>query len=379
MRPRLALPLAVLLVAAALAAALAGSRAEAFGEATATALDRLCEVVGVINVDDEEVTRLCAMHRARLGADFCVKGCDPASLCRFPALEQCASGSRNCDVTHLYVGPHISSFNDHLPRFFLVKHGFCLGIDTNKLDPWTARVDRPLLEVMLAFPKAFVFPQLDGGGDMHATCDHWVLDTSNPSFQVPFYSPPQAPAFLAYNDKDAIPVKTPAFAVYETSTSVDGARTWREVNLAQDLTDEKTGLIMRDIRERRPASPDKMVFAIFKRFAGDLDDNADCGVHNYKYDSAAKTIVTFGCGTLPMGEGPVSILSSVVVDMKGGGRVLQVREVVYNAGVYRVVYRVPSLNQYFGSEASSHTPNADRYFLGALDPVSCMEMLEGEA
>lgn len=370
--------MAALLVAAALAAALAGSRAEAFGEATAsTALDRLCEVVGVINVDDEEVTRLCAKHRERLGADFCVKGCDPASLCRFPALEQCASGSRNCDVTHLYVGPHISSFNDLLPRFFLVKHGFCLGIDTNNLAPWTARVDRALLEVMLAFPKAFVFPQIGAG--MHAANEHWCLDTSRPSFQVPLSVPPQVPAFLAYNDRDAIPVKTPAFAVYETSTSVDGARKWREVDLEQDLTDDKTGLIMRDIRERRPASPDKMVFAIFRRFAGDSNGTANCGVHKYDYDSAAKTLETFGSGVLQLGEGPVSLLSSVVVDMKDGGKVLEVREVVYNAGVYRLVYKVPSLSQCFGLEACSHTPAADRYFLGALDPVSCMEMLEGEA
>ena len=373
---RLVLPMAVLLVVA-LAAALAGSRVEAFGDANVTALDRLCEVVGVINVDDETVKALCQKHRERLGADFCVKGCDPASLCRIPALEQCASGSRNCDVTHLYVGPHISSFNNLLPRFFLVKHGFCLGIDTNNLIPWTARVDRALLEVMLAFPKAFVVPQLDGA--MHAVKDHWLLDTSGPSFQVPFSGPPQLPAFLAYNDKDAIPVRTPAFAVYETSTSVDGSRTWREVHLQQDLTDEKTGLIMRDIRERRPASPDKMVFAIFRRFAGDVDGEANCGVHKYVYTSGNKILSTFGMGDMQLGEGPVSLLSSVVVDMKHRGKVLEVREIVYNAGVYRLVYKVPTQNQCFGLEACSNTLDADRYFLGALDPVSCMEMLEGEA
>ena len=377
---RLTIPLAALLLVVALAAALAGSRVEAYGsdaDAEVTALDRLCEVVNSINVDDDDVEEMCAKHLDRKGADFCVKGCDPASLCGMPALVQCASGTRTCDVTHMYVGPHLSSFNDKLPRFFLIKHGFCLRIHTDVIAAWTARVDRALLEVMLAFPKSFVIPEVGGG--MHGVCSHWCLDTSTSTFQVPFENPPALPASLGYTGGPSIPAKTPAFAVYETSTTVDGARRWREVDLEEDWTDTKTGLIPRDIRERRPASPDKMVFAIFKRFPGGADETAYSGVHNYVYNENQQTLSTLASGTLELGKGPVSLLSSVVVDMKEGGKVLEVREVVYNAGVYRLGYKVPDGLQ-FPTQYSIDTEEklADRYFLGAIDPLSCMEMLEGE-
>lgn len=369
---RLFLPIAVVAAVALLSAA-AGSVREPFG-GPETSMDRLCGVLNVINVPDD-VREKCRAHVRNKGRDYCVKGCDPQSLCKFPVLEHCSVVNSNCDVTHSYIGPHLSSFNDHLPRFFLVKHGFCVHLVVGPLAAWTARADPAVLDVMMAFPKSILLPAVDPV--FRDLAPHWVFDSAARDFAIPFHSPPDRPAFLAGDTvksvERAIPVRSPAFVVYETSTSVAGRATWRETD-----ADEVRELITRDIRERRPASPNRMVFSFFAAMAdpgpGADPAVADNGVH--RYTLAGGKLATFGAGEVDVGtEGPVCVLSSLVVNMQENGLVEEVREIVYHAGFFKLYRKVPDSRPLFGSALIDYEPVGVRFFLGALDPDSCKRLI----
>lgn len=342
------------------------------GTAAETNMDRLCKIVEVINIEDQEVRALCAEHRRSQGRDFCVKGCDPASLCGFPAIDQCSSGSRRCDVTHEFVGPHISSFNDHLPRFFLVKHAFCVRLHVGVAMEWDVRTDPALVDVMLAFPKSIMLPHVDDA--FHELRNYWSIDTSSAKTTIPFANPPARPEFLwgiGLKATPPVPIKNPAFAIYETSSSVDGNRTWRETT-----GDEIQEMVERDMEERRPASPDKMVFTFFKRF--ESGETAKNGFHEYKLQNVNgnRVLETYVCGTLDVPKAaPVSLLVSAVVDMRGGGAVTEVREVVYYTGFYKITRKILDVRPKFGT---AHGFADFRYFLGSIDPESCKKLLLGE-
>ena len=356
-------------------ATMIGSQREPFEE-TETNLDRLCGVVGIINVDDPEIKDMCRRHLNKGGRDYCVKGCDPTSLCKFPVLDQCLSGSRDCNITHAYVGPHLSSFNDNLPRFYAVKHGFCLRFEVGTR-PWRARADPGVLDVMMAFPKAVALPHVDQG--YLDLSNYWKIDSSEVSFDFPFASSPDVPVELSMKTvENPLPIKYPAFAIYETSTDVDGNNTWREVS--EEGIHE---MIERDGKERRPASPDRMSFTFFKRFAGPGDNLGSArphdlvvSFHTYKVDGG--DLKSFLMGDVEVGDSPVTLLVCVIVNMKEGGKVEEVREIAYSSGTYRICRKVPSNDTFFYSELGEKPTGADRYFLGSLDPESCKDLLQGE-
>lgn len=342
---------------------------EGGGAPTETNLDRLCRIVEVINVDNQDVSDLCAEHRRAGGRDFCVKGCDPVSLCGFPAIDQCSTGSKRCDVTHEFVGPHISSYNDHLPRFFLVKHAFCVRLEVGVAMRWFVRVDPALVNVMLAFPKSIMLPHVDDA--FHDLAGYWSLDTAEEKQTIMFAEDPGRPSFLWGSGLKAsppVPVKNPAFAIYETSASVDGERTWRETT-----GDEFDEMVERDMNERRPASPDKMVFTFFKRFE-ESGETASNGFHEYQLRNGV--LETCLLPEITVGSAPVSLLVSAVVDMKGGGVVLEVREAVYYAGVYKITRKILQTPPPF---RTNNVFQGFRYFLGSIDPESCKKLLLGTA
>ena len=349
-------------------AAFIGSSHEDFyeeGAAAETNMDRLCKIVDVIHIENADVARLCAQHKMAQGRDFCVKGCDPASLCGLPAVAQCVSGSKRCDVTHEFVGPHISSFNDHLPRFFVVKHGFCVRLHVGIAMQWSTRVDAGVVDVMLAFPKSIMLPQVDE--HFHELSKYWTLDTSMENFDIPFAESPERPEFLWGQGlkRPANPVKNPAFAIYETSTGVDGNRTWRETSV-----DEIEEMVNRDMRERRPASPDRMVFTFFKRFEN--GETAKNGFHEYKLENNVFQTYLLPDITLP--AAPVSLVVSATVDMKNGGSVVEVREIVFCAGVYKLARKILDSPPVF---RQNYEFDGFRYFLGSLDPDSCKKLVSG--
>lgn len=337
------------------------SRMEGFED---TKLDRLCDMISTINVDDS-VRRKCTEHTGNQAPDYCVKGCDPVSLCKYPAFEHCATQAKNCDVTHTYVGPHISAYHDDLPRFFLFKEGFCFLFEAAKIEWPYVRTTTALRDVMMCFPASIAAPYIHK--DFRDLTDIWTFNTSDKSFRIPYKDVPSRPPFLTlYELGNPNPVRTPGFAVYHTSTNIDGNTTHKEV-----VRNDVLELMQRDVLKRRPYSPKRMFLTFFQKFADNT--GAHNGYHMYRLSGGKFT--TSISGDIDVGSVPVSLVSSLEIDMENGGFVLEEREIVFYAGIFVVSRKLVPASE---KRILSHTSVNDfRYFLGSIDAGTCTRLLQG--
>lgn len=312
-------------VCLAVAAVSGGRSGEAFED---TQLDRLCKVVRGLDLT-ESVAAACQAHLANAAQDTCLDGCDPVSLCGQPAFAECSRGARLCDVTHLWVGPHLSVYNEDLPRFFRVKVGFCLHVHVGTAEWPVVRVDPVLRDTLMRFPESLRLPWL--GSEDLALQAAWSVTTQDRFARLPVADVPPRPASLTRIEADRPrPARMPAFALVQTSRKPGESSTVRALAL-----EDAVAMLRRDSVDRRPASPDRMVAT----FVCVLRDGLSAHNGHDGYALTGGALVSAVAGDLRVGapaDGVVRVLTSLVVELADGGFVSEVREVISFGGHFRV-------------------------------------------
>jgi hypothetical protein len=342
-----------------------------------TKLDRLCDLVFAHNliVNDSEIEQKCENARLDKEPEYCVTGCDPVSMCRQPAFSLCTMNtidSGKCDITHNYIGSHMSSFHEDLPSYYLIKEGFCLEFLNGEQFPYV-RKRTNLRDVLMRFPESIAVPFVYQG--FRRLSDNWSYNTSGELyFTLPFKEPLiHRPDFLI-NKHNSLEIKTPAMAIYTSSSTTHGESTHRQVS-----KDYIKNLHIRDILKRRPYSPNKIVITFYTELSQGIQNVKNDGVFKYEVgDNELKILTQTGTnsaieGIKNLGTTQVGIISSFVIDMTNN-TILENRHIFYYGGKYEIKF-----NRNIGiycNENSGDDINFDNIYLGTLNPTYCASLLE---
>jgi hypothetical protein len=341
-----------------------------------TKLDRLCDLVFAHNliVNDSEIEKTCENSKTNKEPEYCVTGCDPVSMCKQPAFSLCTVNtidSGKCDITHKYVGSHMSSFHEDLPSYYLIKEGFCLDFLNGEQFPYV-RKRTNLRDVLMRFPESIAAPFVYQG--FRQLSDSWTYNTSGELyFTLPFQEPlVNRPAFLI-NKHNNLEIKTPAMAIYTSSSTIHGESTHRQVT-----KDYLLNLQRRDILKRRPYSPNKIVISFYTILSQGSENIKNDGVLKYeingdelKINSQNGTEAIEGIKNL--GTTQVGIISSFVVDMVKN-LILEIRHIFYYGGKYEIKFN--RISDVYCSESLEDVINFESIYLGNLNPVYCTQLFQ---
>lgn len=296
-----------------------------------TKMDRLCRAISNLKnfTISQEVKERCLKHSHSKSLDYCIDGCDPGTLCGYPAFNQCRSLSSNCDITHVYVGPNFSVMNDNLPRIYFIKKGFCNVISVTDQE-WPVFFTTPqFTEIMMCFPISITSTTINDI-DYELT-DAWTYKSTNRKYKVPLKEiPPRSDKLARLGVERSSPAKGAGFASFHSSQQPGHADTSFKMTEGDFVK-----FIKLHTEDRLDRSPNQL----FVTFFANLQNNSEAnnGYHNYKLGGG--TLLSSVSGDIPTSSNNVSLLVTLKLNMLQGGVVEEQREIVKHGNEIQINFK----------------------------------------